>query len=112
MGVFRHRCGLIGHTDKVCPELFELEYDDGVRNWGAYLKLVSQKIGMAATNRWLQDPIPSTVSHQNHVAGGSSFVRNLTIEGTRGVQNRTNPIEKPQTKPIQTETTKNRTWFR
>jgi len=30
---------------------------------------------------------------------------------TRGVQNRTNPIEKPQTKPIQTETAKNRTWF-
>ena len=30
---------------------------------------------------------------------------------SRGVQNRTNPIEKPQTKPIQTETAKNRTWF-
>jgi len=33
------------------------------------------------------------------------------MKGTRGVQNRTNPIEKPQTKPIQTETAKNRTWF-
>ena len=29
----------------------------------------------------------------------------------RGVQNRTNPIEKPQTEPTQTETTKNRIWF-
>jgi len=28
-----------------------------------------------------------------------------------GVQNQTNSLEKPQTKPIQTETTKNRPWF-
>jgi len=27
------------------------------------------------------------------------------------VQNRTNPIEKPQTEPTQTETAKNRIWF-
>jgi len=33
------------------------------------------------------------------------------IYATRGVQNRTNPIEKPQTEPIQTETAKNRIWF-
>ena len=50
---FCHRCGLIGHTDKVCPELFELESDDGVRNWGADLKPVTQRIGTTTTNRWL-----------------------------------------------------------
>jgi len=33
------------------------------------------------------------------------------IRMSRGVQNRTNPIEKPQTEPIQTETAKNRIWF-
>ena len=33
------------------------------------------------------------------------------VNSTWGVENRTNPIEKPQTKPIQTETAKNRTWF-
>lgn len=32
LGVFCHRCGLLGHTEKVCPKLFELESDDGVRN--------------------------------------------------------------------------------
>jgi hypothetical protein len=47
--VFCHMCGVIGHTDKVCPELFELESDDGIRNWGPYLKPAQQCIGTAAT---------------------------------------------------------------
>jgi len=65
LGVFCHRCGVLGHTDKFCPELFELDSDDGVRNWGPFLKPVSQRIGTAATNRWLQDPIPAVIPPQN-----------------------------------------------
>jgi len=33
------------------------------------------------------------------------------VSATRGVQNRTNPIETPQTEPTQTKTAKNRIWF-
>jgi len=33
------------------------------------------------------------------------------ILSVRGVQNRTNPIEKPQTEPTQTEIAINRIWF-
>jgi len=40
----------------VCPELFELDADDGIRNWGADLK---PTVGIAATNCWLHDPIPA-----------------------------------------------------
>jgi len=39
-----------------------------------------------------------------------SWTVNLSVK-TRGVQNRINPIEKPQTKPIQTKTAKNDIWF-
>jgi len=53
LGVFCHMCGVIGHTDKVFPELFELDSDDGVRNWGPFLKPASHKLGTSATNRWL-----------------------------------------------------------
>ena len=60
---------MIGHTDKVCPELFELEADDGVHNWGADLKPITQRIGTAATNCWLQDPIPASMPQQNHQQG-------------------------------------------
>jgi len=33
LGVSYHGCGVLGHTDEVCLELFELDSDDGVRNW-------------------------------------------------------------------------------
>lgn len=75
---FCHRCGLLGHTDKVCPELFELEADDNVRNWGADLKPVTNRIGTGATNRQLQDPIPATVPRQTNAAGGTAADRNTS----------------------------------
>jgi len=37
--------------------------------------------------------------------------RDSIVVSDRGVQNRTNSIEKPQTEPTQTETAKNRIWF-
>jgi hypothetical protein len=81
LGVFCHRCGVLGHTDKVCPELFELKADDGVRNWGAYLKPNLQRIGTAATNRWIQDPIPVAVPRHTNVVAAASVGRNVTAEG-------------------------------
>jgi len=72
LGVFCHRCGLIGHTNKVCPELFELDVDDGVHNLGADLKPVSQRIGTAATNRWFHDPIPATIPPPTHQEGAAA----------------------------------------
>ena len=63
-GVYCHMCRVLGDTDKVCPELFKHDSDDGVCNWGPYLKPASQKIGTAATNRWIHDPIPATMPRQ------------------------------------------------
>jgi 14-3-3 protein epsilon len=31
LGVFCYLCGLLGHTDKNCPKLFDMEHDDGSR---------------------------------------------------------------------------------
>jgi len=41
---------LLGHTEKVCPDLFELDSDDDVRNWGTNLKSVSHRVGTTTTN--------------------------------------------------------------
>jgi 14-3-3 protein epsilon len=31
LGIFCYLCGVLGHTDKVCPKLFDMEQDDGNR---------------------------------------------------------------------------------
>ncbi|XP_039683024.1 uncharacterized protein [Medicago truncatula] len=87
LGVFCHRCGVLGHTDKVCPELFELDSDDGVRNWGPYLKPVTQRVGTAATNRWLQDPIPAVTPSHNSDVAAASVGRKTQTAGTGVVTN-------------------------
>jgi len=62
LGVFCHRCGVIGHTDKVCPELFELDSDDGVRNWGPFLKPASHRVGTAGFKTLYLLPYHNTIT--------------------------------------------------
>ncbi|XP_024630605.1 uncharacterized protein [Medicago truncatula] len=71
LGIFCYKCGLLGRTDKVCPQLFELDFLDGVREWGIDLRPSVLHVGTVATNRWLQDPIPNVVPHTNDMSGGT-----------------------------------------
>jgi 14-3-3 protein epsilon len=59
LGIFCYLCGLLGHTDKNCPKLFDMEHDDGVRGWGENLRPLVKRMGTSATNKYLKDPIPS-----------------------------------------------------
>jgi hypothetical protein len=59
LGDFCYLCGILGHTDKSCPRLFEMEQDDGHREWGEWLRPTVRRVGTAATNRYLNDPIPT-----------------------------------------------------
>nr|KYP45091.1 hypothetical protein KK1_033373 [Cajanus cajan] len=38
LGTYYFFCGLLGHTDKNCDKLFNMEQDDGQREWGPYLR--------------------------------------------------------------------------
>jgi hypothetical protein len=55
--------------------------DWGVRNWGADLKPAAHRIGTAATNRWLQDPIPASMSQQTQASNVASAGRTAATEG-------------------------------
>jgi 14-3-3 protein epsilon len=46
LGIFCFLCGMLGHTDKSCPKLFDMEIDDGTRGWG--------KIFVLWLNGWVQ----------------------------------------------------------
>jgi hypothetical protein len=85
---FCYQCGLIGHTDKVCPNLFELDSDDGVRECGVELRPNVHRIGTAATNRWIQDPIPNVVPQTGgNSSGTQSAATNISIESTYDMSN-------------------------
>jgi 14-3-3 protein epsilon len=69
LGIFCYLCGVLGHTDKGCPKLFDMEQDDGSRGWGENIRPIIKRMGTAATNKYLQDPIPS---HPQPVPGSDS----------------------------------------
>jgi hypothetical protein len=50
LGIF-YLCGLLGHTDKNCPKLFDMDHDDGTRGWGENLRPLITRIGTSATNK-------------------------------------------------------------
>jgi len=46
-----------------------------------------QRFGTAATNRWLQDPIPATMPCQNNTDDGGFAAQYATVAGTDTVPN-------------------------
>jgi len=53
LGTFYFLCGVLGHRDKTCAKLFEVEEDDGFREWSNDLKPESCKRGVNTVNSWL-----------------------------------------------------------
>lgn len=49
-----------------------MENDNGSRNWGADLRPIVRHMGTAATNCFLQDPIPVSSAHVGVSDGASS----------------------------------------
>ncbi|GAU15155.1 hypothetical protein TSUD_08930 [Trifolium subterraneum] len=54
LGAFCFECGLLGHTKNFCPKRFELDFVDGEKGWGNFIRSGNSAIGGGATvNKWL-----------------------------------------------------------
>jgi hypothetical protein len=53
IGTFCSLCGVLGHTDKSCAKLYDVEEDDGIREWSNDLKPESRKGGVNIVITWL-----------------------------------------------------------
>ncbi|MCH88761.1 hypothetical protein A2U01_0009653, partial [Trifolium medium] len=68
LGIFCFMCGVVGHTDKKCSKLFELEVDDGVRGWGNDIKPEIRR-GGATMNKWLKENPAAQQRKSNDING-------------------------------------------
>jgi len=53
LGTYCFLCGVLGHTDKPCAKLYDVEEDDGVREWSNDLKPESCKGEVNTVITWL-----------------------------------------------------------
>jgi hypothetical protein len=67
LGIFCFVCGIMGHVENKCLVRFEMEEDNGVREWSSELRAENRRQGGRITSRWLRE------ENGNHVGSvGSS----------------------------------------
>ncbi|KAH9684396.1 reverse transcriptase domain-containing protein [Citrus sinensis] len=59
LNVFCFICGLLGHTEKLCPKLYDCEATDMVRLYGPEMKAPTRRNAMTSGERWLRSVPPN-----------------------------------------------------
>lgn len=68
LGFFCYYCGIIGHAEDSCEKLYDVQEDDGVRNWGPDIRVEMNRRGRDGGNRqWTEE---GSVSGNTVVQGG------------------------------------------
>jgi hypothetical protein len=55
LGIFCFVCGIMGHAENKCPVRFEMEEDNGAREWSSELRADNRRQGGKITSRWLRE---------------------------------------------------------
>lgn len=65
LGVLCFLCGILSNVEQFCPNLFDMEEDEGVRLWGASLWDEILRGGLVSGRRWLQEGGPVEADQLN-----------------------------------------------
>ncbi|GAU41105.1 hypothetical protein TSUD_139740 [Trifolium subterraneum] len=77
LGSLCYYCGLLGHIEDFCNQLFDVPNDDGVRRWSSDLRAEKKKGTNESINRWLREeasPSRFSAPSQPVTASGSNSV--------------------------------------
>jgi hypothetical protein len=55
LGVFCFVCGIMGHAENKCVVRFEMEEDNGVRDWSSDIRAETRRQGGRLSSRWLRE---------------------------------------------------------
>ena len=91
LGIFCYYCGIIGHAEDSCEKLYDVQEDNGVRNWGHDIRVEINRRGRDGGNRqWVEE---GSVSGNTAVQGGEMQLnaalnaadQNVTAENNEAV---------------------------
>ena len=68
LNIFCFICGLLGHTEKQCPKLYDCMSSEIVKVYGHWLKALSRRSQMNSREKWLR----STMSEENNNGKGNN----------------------------------------
>ena len=69
LNIFCFICGLLGHTEKQCPQLYECTSGEIVKAYGHWMKAPNRRNAMNSGDRWLRSIPPEEAAEEKRRYG-------------------------------------------
>ena len=71
-------CGLLGHSDRFCPIMFETKTEDALRPYGQFMRAPDRRAPVRRGSRWLRDGMANPLHEDSDIGDifSSDSVRN------------------------------------
>lgn len=114
LGEFCFSCGMVTHTDRFCRHHDSAGKDEGIKDWGSWLRAPSRRVAGQTRSKWLRDENDDTWedrigggSNSNNQSGGEnskngkeirkeSDYRDMVVTGSRSSKGEINMITAPK----------------